>query len=448
MKHGLRVALIEEWKLGGTCLNTGCDPTKALVRSAEVLHLAQTSRRFGVDVTGDARVDWIAMRERIDGLIDEIRGGDGRENTRSKGIDLYEAHASFISENEVRVGKHVLSADRFLIATGNEVQIPPIDGIEDVGYITNENAVVLNELPESLVIIGGGFIAAEFAQIFLRFGVDVTIVGSQDFLLPKEDEDLAAELTQILADEGVTLQINSRAAKAEQAADGGVVLTCSVKGGDDVVVNAEQVMLASGRRPRVQHLGLEAAGVVYSKQGIRVDSTMATSVPHIWAIGDVTGIYPFTHVGNYQGRIAFHNMINEDLPQRADYRVVPWVTYTDPELARVGLTEKEARAGGYSVVTSTASYDNAPRAMVTDQRKGMVKLVVDRVTHQVLGGHILGANAGELIGEIAIVMQHRLPVSALSETIHPYPTMSEAIFWAAHDLVTGALKGTSPLPGR
>lgn len=445
--HGFRVALIEEWKLGGTCLNAGCDPTKAMVRSAEVLHLAQTSRRFGLEVP-HARADWSDVRKRIDGLIDEIRGGDAAANVRGKGIDLFETHGMFISEHEISVGNEVLSADRFLIATGNEVQVPPVEGLAEVGFITNEDAVALEELPESLVIVGGGFIAVEFAQIFSRFGVDVTVVGSQGFLLPKEDEDLAMELTRILADEGVTLQMNSRAKAVERSLEAGVRITCSVEDGDDAVIQAEQVMLATGRRPKVEGLGLDAAGVAHSRQGVRVDSTMATSVPHIWAIGDVTGIYPFTHVADYQGRIAFNNMIDGKVTQRADYRVVPWVTFTDPELARVGLTEVEARAGGYSVVTSSASYEDAPRAMVSDQRKGMVKLVVDRVTHQVLGGHILGAAAGELIGEIAIVMQHRLPVSALSDTIHPYPTMSEAIFWAAHDLMKGALAGTTPLVAR
>jgi pyruvate/2-oxoglutarate dehydrogenase complex dihydrolipoamide dehydrogenase (E3) component len=442
VEEGLSVALIEEWKLGGTCLNAGCDPTKTMVRSAEVLHLARTAHRFGISVP-DAAIDWTALRARVDQVIDEIRGGDGPANVRAQGIALYESHAKFISEHEILAGDTLLSADRFVIATGQTEHVAPIDGIRTTGFLTNVEAVVLDDLPESLVIVGGGVVAVEFAQMFARFGTDVTLVGTQEYVLPKEDEDLRRELTDVLRDEGITLEMNARADKAERMVDGRVRLTCSRKNGPDVEVVADEILMATGRKPNMDRLDLDAAGVRYGERGITVDAWMTTNVPHIYAVGDVTGIYPFTHVADYQARIALHNILHDDERKRADYRVVPWSIFTDPELARVGLTEAEARAGGYSVVTATTPFENLPRAMTSDQREGLVKLVVDRATHQVLGGHILGAGAGELISEIAIVMQHRLPVSALSETIHPYPTMSEAIFWTAHDLVTGPLAGTT-----
>lgn len=442
--QGLRVALIEEWKLGGTCLNSGCDPTKAMVRSAEALYLAQTAGRFGISVP-DASVNWKVLRRRVDDLIDEIRGGDGPANVRAQGIDLYETHGKFVSENEVLAGDELLTGERILIATGQTARVPPVDGIEETGYLTNVDAVALDELPDSLAVVGGGVVAVEFAQIFSRFGVEVTLVGTHEYVLPKEDEDLSRELTGILADEGIVMQMRSRATKARRSPGGRVRLTCSPEEDDDVEIVADEILVATGRMPNVAGLDLDRAGVRFGERGIRVDAQMRTNVPHIYAVGDVTGIYPFTHVGNYQARIAVHNMLNEDAPVSADYRVIPWVTFSDPELARVGLTETEARAGGYSVVTSVFPFEQLTRAMTSDQRDGLVKLVVDRATHQVLGGHILGAGAGELIGEIAVVMQHRLPVSALSDTIHPYPTMSEAIFRAANDLVQGPLAGTTPV---
>jgi pyruvate/2-oxoglutarate dehydrogenase complex dihydrolipoamide dehydrogenase (E3) component len=442
--QGLSVALIEEWKLGGTCLNAGCDPTKAMVRTAEVLHLARTASRFGISVPA-ARLEWKALRTRVDDLIDEIRGGDGPANVRAQGIDLYETHGKFLSDYEVLAGDGLLTGDRILIATGQTTRVPPVDGLEETGYLTNIDAVALDELPASLVIIGGGVVAVEFAQTFSRYGVEVTVVGTQDRLLPKEDEELSAELTRILGDEGITLQMRSRATGARRLPDGEVSLRCSVEDGPPVDLVASEVLVATGRTPNIAGLDLDSAGVWFGERGIQVDAQMRTNVPHIFAVGDVTGIYPFTHVADYQARIALHNIVNEDGATKADYRVVPWVTFSDPELARVGLTEAEARAGGYSAVTSTVPFAEMTRAMTSDQRDGLVKLVVDRATHQVLGGHILGSGAGELIGEIAVVMQHRLPVSALNDTIHPYPTMSEAIFKAAHDLMQGALAGTSPV---
>lgn len=447
VEQGLRVAMIEEWKVGGTCLNAGCDPTKAMVRSAEVLHLAQTAQRHGISVP-TAAVDWRALRERVDTLIDEIRGGDGPANVRAQGIDLYETHGMFISENEVMAGQDRLSADRFVISTGQTTSVPPMEGIEEAGYLTNVEMVALDEQPESLVIVGGGFIAVEFAQMFARFGTRVTLIGTQEYVLPKEEDVLREELTRLLEHDGVVLEMNARAERAERMDDGRVRVAGTRKDGETIEAIGDDVFLATGRRPNVDGLGLESAGVRFGEKGIHVNARMLTSVAHIYAVGDVTGIYPFTHVADYQARIALHNLLHDAAPLQADYRVVPWVTFTDPELARVGLTEEEARAGGFPVVTSTTDYANLPRAMTRDQRAGMVKLVVAQDTHQVLGGHILGAEAGELISEIALVMQHRLPVSALCDTIHPYPTMSEAIFWSAHDLMTGELAGTTPVGGR
>jgi pyruvate/2-oxoglutarate dehydrogenase complex dihydrolipoamide dehydrogenase (E3) component len=447
VEAGLSVAMIEEWKVGGTCLNAGCDPTKTMVRAAEVLHLIRNAGVHGVDA-GNPRLDWPALRARVDGVIDEIRGGDGPANVRAQGIDLYETHGRFISEYELQAGNAVLAGERIVIATGQTTDVAPIEGIEQTGYLTNVEAVALEALPSSMAIVGGGVIAVEFAQMFARLGCEVTLIGSQEYVLPKEDEDIRAALTDILADDGIRLEMSARATKALRTADGHVRLTCEREDGETFQVVAAEVLLATGRKPNTDRLGLDAAGVRHGDKGIPVNARLQTNVSHIFAVGDVTGIYPFTHVADYQARIVVHNLLNDASPHGADYRVVPWAIFTDPEVARVGLTEEEARAGGYSVVTATHAFEDMPRAITSDNRAGFVKLVVDRATHQVLGGHILGAHAGELVTQVSLVMQHRLPVSAIANTIHPYPTMSEAIFWAADALVTGPLAGTIPVPSR
>lgn len=452
-RQGYSVALIEEWKVGGTCLNAGCDPTKAMVRSAEVLHLARTASRFGVQVEG-ARIDWSSLRSRVDDVIDTIRGGDGDRNIREAGIHLHKDHATFISEHEVVVGSEALMGDRLLIATGSTMRQPEIDGIDEVGYITNVEAVALDYLPASMAIVGGGPIAVEFAQIFARFGVEVTILGSRDHLLPKEEPELSGALRRVLEQEGIQVVVGARV-KSARLESGKKVLTWE-PGGDSAeassvaagVVEVEEVLLAMGRTPNVDRLGLDAAGIAYSERGVEVDATMQTSVPHIFAVGDVTGIYPFTHAADYQARIAMHNAFSTDAPIKADYRVMPWTTFTDPELARVGLTESEAIAGGYAVVSATVPFEDVARAIVADQGMGCVKLVVDRANHQILGGHILGAHAGELIAEVALAMRHRLPISAISDTIHSYPTMSEGVFWTAYQIVNEKLADSVAIASR
>ena len=429
VERGMRVASIEEWKVGGTCLNVGCDPTKTMVRSAEVLHLAREATRFGITV-GEASVDWPAMVRRVETVIDTIRGGDGDRNVRALGIDLFKERARFVSPTEVSVADRRITSERIVIATGAVNTPPPIDGLTETGYITNDQAVALPRQPRSLAIIGGGPVAVEFAQIFARFGTEVTLLGSRDQILPKEEPILSEALAVVLQREGVRVETDVKIERAWR--DGEDKRLEGTRNGATVTIQAEEILVAAGRKPHVDDLGLEAAGVAYSERGIEVDSALRTTAPGIWAAGDVTGIYPFTHVATYQSQIVGHNLFTDGALRKADYRVMPWVTFTDPELARVGLTEAEARAGGFDVVTNTVRFRNMVRAIAEDERDGLVKLVVDRATRQVLGGHILGARAGELISEVALVMRHRLPVSAISDTVHPYPTRSEALYWAAY----------------
>jgi len=430
--RGARVALIERWKVGGTCLNVGCDPTKTLVRSAQILHQSRHAARFGITVP-DATPDWPAVIARVERVIDTIRGGDGDRNIRESGVSLYKGTGRFVSPHEVDVNGETLWGEKIVIATGAAEVIPPIEGLREAGFITNVEAIALPELPRSMTIIGGGVIGCEFAQIFARFGVDVTILGSADRLLPREDEAVVLPLQDVLRREGVSIQTGYRVDKVVRR-DGLLCLSGPSDGERVEHCATETILVAAGRKPTLDSLNLEAAGVVSNERGIVVDDQMLTNVPHIAAVGDATGLFPFTHVADYQARIAEANLMGSGPTQRADYHAVPWTIFTDPELARVGLTEAQARDEGYDVKCATVRVRDLARAITAGETDGVVKLVSDRSTGKLLGGHILSANAGEMLPEIVLAMRAGLPVSAIADAIHSYPTLSEGVFWAAFEL--------------
>ena len=430
--RGARVAMIERWKVGGTCLNVGCDPTKTLVRSAEVAHLARHAARFGIAVP-EVTPDWAAVNARVARVIDTIRGGDGDQNVRDSGVALSKGSARFVSPHEVEVNGEILRAEKIIVATGASTVVPPIVGLMETGFITNVEAVALPEPPRSLAIIGGGVVAVEFAQIFARFGVEVTILGSAPHLLPGEEDELTAALQAVLEREGVRVETGGRGTKIERVPGGKRLI--GERDGQTITCVAEEILLAAGRRPAVHGLGLDLAGVAFDDKGIVVDAGLRTSQPHIWAIGDVVAHgYPFTHVADYQARIAEHNALGGAPTRHVDYAAVPWAVFTDPELARVGLTERQAREAGFDVRCATVRIRDLARAITAGETDGLVKLVSDRASGRLLGGHILAARGGELLGEVALAVRLGLPAAALAETMHAYPTLSEAVFWAAFEL--------------
>ena len=372
--------------------------------------------------------------DRVSRVIDTIRGGDGDLNVRNAGIALFKNHARFRDGNTLMLEDgQVIYADRIVVATGAAERVPTIDGLQEAGYITNMEAVALPELPRSLAIIGGGVIAVEFAQIFARFGVEVTILGSGDHLLPKEEPALADALQAVLEHEGIRVETGVRITHVDR--DGENKVLRAERDGEVRIWSASEILLAAGRSPVVDGLDLENAGVDYNaKDGIAVDAQLRTTAPNIWAVGDVTNVYPFTHVADYQARIAEHNALSGEAPLEADYSAIPWATFTDPELSRVGMTEAEAIAAGHDAVSATVQMKDLARAITSGETAGMVKLVADRSTGKILGGHILAANGGELIAEVALAMRTGLVVQELAKTVHAYPTMSEAVFWTAYEL--------------
>ncbi|HZU86583.1 MAG TPA: FAD-dependent oxidoreductase [Anaerolineaceae bacterium] len=432
-KMGKRIALIERDKLGGTCLNYGCDPTKTLLHTAQMLYQARHASVLGLRIP-QAKVDWPVVQAHVRQVQKTIRGGTpehARESITAQGIDLFIGEATFTSPHKVRVNGETLSGEKFVIATGTVPFIPDIEGLSQAGYITNVEAVSLPELPKRLVVIGGGPIGLEFAQMFSRFGVQVVVLERAKQPLPREDQEMAKALCSRLIAEGLRLEFG-----AEMSCGGinlrGKHIHIHREEGKDEELETDQILVAVGRKPALDALNLEAAGVLYTEKGIPTTPTLCTNVPHIWAAGDITSPYQFTHVASEQGGLVARNVFSQK-PQPFDDRVIPWVTYTDPELARVGLTEADLQEAKIEYRVGRVPFNKLDRAITNNQTFGSVKLLAD-ADGKILGGHILGANAGDLIAPVVYAMRFGLTAKKIAEAILPYPTMAEAVRWAAAQL--------------
>jgi dihydrolipoamide dehydrogenase len=429
-KMGKRVALIERDKLGGTCLNYGCDPTKTLLHTAHLLYHAQHASNLGLTFP-QARVDWTKVQAHVRQVLETIRGGtlaQANAGIAAQGIDLFMGEASFSSAHEIRVNDKTLQGNRFIIATGTIPAIPDIEGLAQTGYITNEEAVSLPKLPERLVVLGGGPIGLEFAQMFSRFGVQVVVLERSQQPLPREDRELALALCAQLGAEGIRLEFGTEMRCGESDQHGKHIHIRGQEDKEEELV-ADQLLVAVGRRPALETLDLEAAGVHFTAEGIPTNASLRTNVPHIWAAGDITSKYQFTQVASRQGKLAAHNAFAKT-PRAFDDSLIPWVTFTDPELARVGQSEADLQEAGIKYRVGRANFDKLDRAITNDQTFGSVKLLAD-AKGKILGGHILGANAGELIAPVVYAMRFGLTVKMVAEAMLPYPTLTEAVRSAA-----------------
>jgi pyruvate/2-oxoglutarate dehydrogenase complex dihydrolipoamide dehydrogenase (E3) component len=414
---GLKVTLVEKSdRLGGDCLHSGCVPSKTLIRTARVAHLMRTASRYGLPDCEPA-VDMGAVMDRVSSVIADIQVHDDPERFRGYGCDVVFGAARFTGPDEIQVGDELIRGRRFVIATGSRPVIPPIPGLDEAGYETSDTLFHRRDLPRHLAVIGGGPIGLELAQAFARLGSRVSIVEQADQLLPAADADIAGCLAKVLAAEGLALHTGTQVTAARRDGD-----SRQLQLGDGNTIECDRILVATGRQPVLHNLGLDVAGVGFQRGGITVDRRLRTTERHIFAIGDVCGPYPFTHMAEYQAGVVLANVLFR-LPRKADYRVVPVVTYTDPEVAQVGLTENKARAQGIDCSVTTFPMADIDRARTDAATPGFLKILTSR--GRICGAGLVGAHAGELIHELALAIQLRTKAKAITELVHAYPTYAQ-----------------------
>lgn len=422
---GAKAALIERALTGGDCLNTGCVPSKALIRAARAVYDARHANEFGIRLSDEPQINFTAAMERMRRLrarisvVDSVARFGGKYN-----VDVFLGEAYFTSPSTLEVAGQQLEFDRCVIATGGRPAELPIPGLKEVGCYTNENIFTLTELPRRMAVIGGGPIGCELAQSFQRFGSTVTLLNDVAQLLPREDADAATLIQHQLEREGLTILNRAKILRVEQrGAD--KVLIYEVAGQQRELV-CDLILTAAGRVPNVEGLNLEAAGVRYDRTGVLVDDRLRTTNPRIYAAGDVCTRFKFTHAADATARLVIRNALffgNAKLSSLA----MPWVTYTDPEVAHVGYYEADARAAGYDVATLTESFEDLDRAILDGEEEGFARVHYERKTGRILGGTIVARHAGEMISELTLAITHGLKLDALSSTIHPYPTQAEVL---------------------
>jgi len=418
-----KVALVEKNKLGGDCLWYGCVPSKSIIHAARVAHEVRNASRFGI-YTDPPQINFAEAKDHVHKVIAAIEPHDSPERFEGLGVEVIFGSGQFIDKQTFEVNGRQLKARNFIISTGSRPAIPPVPGLKEAGYITNEDVFSpsFTDRPDALVVIGAGPIGCELGQSFHRLGSQVTIISSRDQIMPKEDPEAAAVVAKQLEADGVRIIRNARAEKVEMI-DG---KKCVWAGGEKIVV--DEILLSSGRSPNVESLNLEAAGVEYDKKGVKVNEALQTTNSRIYGCGDIIGGYQFTHVAGYEAVVVLTNAlfspIKKFLPSKANYRVIPWATFTDPELARVGLTERQARDRyGDDVFVLKQPFAGVDRAQAEAATEGFAKIITTG-KGEILGAHLVGPSAGELIHEIVLAMANKLPVSALTG-IHIYPTLAE-----------------------
>jgi pyruvate/2-oxoglutarate dehydrogenase complex dihydrolipoamide dehydrogenase (E3) component len=426
---GQTVALIERKLVGGTCVNSGCIPTKTLVASAHAAHLARRGGDFGID-TGDVTIDMAAVKARKD----RISGGD-REGLESwiegmAGATLIRGHACFEGPHTIRVDDRLLEADRIFLNVGGRAVAPDMPGLADVDYLTNVGILDLDVVPEHLVIIGGSYIALEFAQMYRRFGAEVTVVEKGPRLTGREDEDVSAAIRDILEAEGINVVVDASAISFAKQ-DSGIAVT--PRDGAEPITGSH-LLVAVGRQPNTDELGLDAAGVETDGRGyIVVDDQLRTSVPHIWAMGDCNGRGAFTHTSYNDFEIVAANLLDDD-PRRVSDRITTYALYIDPPLGRAGMSVDEVRRSGRKALVGKRPMTRVGRAVEKGETQGFMKVVVDADTEEILGAAILGVGGDEVVHSILDVMTAKLPYTAISRTMHIHPTVSELVPTLLQDL--------------
>ncbi len=420
---GGRVALIEQGRMGGDCLNTGCVPSKALISAARLVNQIRHAHHWGLEAREPA-FDFDAVFARMRQRREKLAPNDSEERFEGLGVDVFRDHAAFVSPREVRIGDVTLKAKNFVIATGSRAAVPPIEGLDKVRYYTNETVFdQMKGKPERLAILGGGPIGCELGQVFGRLGVRVTILQKSPQILEKEDADAAGLIRRVLEAEGSRI-LTGVEVKATAAAGNGLRLSLE-EGESTRSVDCDDLLIAAGRVPNIEGLDLEKAGVAFTKKGVTVNAHLQTSQPHIYAAGDVVGTYQFTHVADHHARTVVRNILFPWVKAKREESVVPWCTYTSPEVARVGLNEDQARERGIAYDVFTQAVDEVDRAVLEGAEAGFAKVLIRKGSDRILGATLVCEHAGDLLLEFALAMKHGIGLKGIASTIHPYPTFAE-----------------------
>ena len=435
---GAKVAIVERHLMGGDCLNVGCVPSKGLIRSARAWATIPRGKEFGLEFPSDVRRDFGAAMARMRRLRAQISHTDSAHRFTSLGVDVFIGEGRFTGPDTVDVGGTTLRFSRAAVCTGGRAAAPPIPGLEDAGYLTNETVFSLTRLPARLAVIGAGPIGCELAQSFARFGSQVTLLERIGHILPREDPDAAAIVQSHMRKDGVALVVDAAITAVERlGADGDQVIRYTANGTEHELA-VDKILVGVGRAPNVEVLGLESARVAYDKTGVTVNTKLQTSNPRIYAAGDICFPFKFTHTADALAQIVIQNAL---FPHpfglgmaTTDSLIIPWCTYTEPEIAHVGMYEPDATAKGIEVDTFTQTFDEVDRAILDDDDEGFARVHVKRGTDKILGATIVGASAGNLISEVTVAMKARAGLGVIGATIHPYPTQSEALRKVANQM--------------
>ena len=423
---GMKVAIIERNLFGGTCVNTGCIPTKAMVASAYAAHVSRRAADYGIAVNGGVTADMQRVKKRKDAISAKSRNGLETWLKTMQNCTVYQGHARFESPREVSVGADRLTADRIFINAGGRAAVPPIPGLEQVEYLTNSSMMDVDFLPPHLIVVGGSYVGLEFGQMFRRFGSEVTIVEMGPRLIRHEDEDVSAAVKEILEREKIDVRLNAKCIRVSRRNDRKIIahVDCESHGSE---VAGTHLLLAAGRRPNTDDLGLEKAGVAVDDRGyIVVDDQLRTSAPGIWALGDCNGKGAFTHTSFNDAEIVAGNLLDND-PRRVSDRITAYALYIDPPLGRAGMTEAEARQTGRPALAGKRPMTRVGRAIEKGETQGFMKIVVDAQTKEILGAAILGAGGDEVIHSILDVMYAKAPYTVMQRAVHIHPTVAELI---------------------
>ena len=428
---GAKVALVERHLMGGDCLNVGCVPSKGMIRAARVWASAQDGAGFGLTFPGGVQRDFGIAMERMRRLRATISHVDSAERYHGLGVDIFLGEGRFAGPDTLQVGDATLQFARGAICTGARAAAPPIPGLAEAGYLTNETVFSLTELPPRLAVIGAGPIGCEMAQAFARFGSEVTLIEMFDHILPREDPDAAEVVQDRMAHDGVRFIFNAKVESVESdGANGGQKNIRYTLDGAASDVTVDAILVGVGRAPNVENLGLEAAGVAFDRAGVTVDSYLRTSNPRIYAAGDICFPFKFTHTADAMAQIVIQNALFPHpfgLGRRTtDSLIIPWCTYTEPEIAHVGMYEADAREKGLAVETFTQPLEEVDRALLDGEEAGFARVLVQQGTDRILGATIVAADAGNLISEVTVAMQARAGLGTIGAAIHPYPTQAEA----------------------